>query len=188
MSQSKYVDFSASQRQPRVSTSDPAAEMYKKSILIAALFASVVVLQALAGPAGITVEDLTRHLGIYGWATTVESSGTFAASLAEIVDGKIKRTLTDGFVGSATDPGRRRVAVLVNSTPEGLKMTLIMGGSSMSPPPRGDRPNIPLPLRVVLPERIAPGDYVLGGDLKERVLAGHIEDVKHGLALRIEQR
>ena len=152
-----------------------------------ALFASLCMV-AVAAAEPTTIDDIATHLGICAWATNVKfRSGSYSACLLEIVDGK-SNAISVSIGAEASDLSKRRIAVLASPGPDGTKLTLIVGGGSYTMPQHdSEKHNIPLPMRSGLPQQVGEGDYVLGGEYKGTIISGHVEDVKHGLGLRIQR-
>ncbi len=94
-----------------------------------------------------------------------------------------------GMTGPADDPKGQKLVVMASSEKDGTLLSVVLGGSSMRNRDIKDKPFIMLAGSVMLPNKIREGDYVLGGVYLTRdgktVISNKVQDVKHGLLLRV---
>jgi len=141
----------------------------------------------------LTAEELAYHLGIRSWVSHIRLNGVqYKIELLHVVNGKIVNTLlTTG--ASPTNRKLTRVAILAtpsqNGTQLSIRVTSGAGGSGAGVAGRAE--TIPIGITIPLPTELATGDYVLGGDIPEKVLGEEeppkaaMTDLKNGLLLRV---
>lgn len=137
-----------------------------------------------------TASELAKHFGVSHWESNIElPPGTFTVTVSEIRDGKLTQTGMGGMTGPADDPKGQKLVVMASSEKDGTLLSVVLGGSSMRNRDIKDKPFIMLAGSVMLPNKIREGDYVLGGVYLTRdgktVISNKVQDVKHGLLLRV---
>ena len=139
----------------------------------------------------LTAGELAHHLGIKSWTSKAHLQGAdYNLEVIHVKNGKAVRNILSGSV-FATDREFTRIAILASQTPKGTKLSIYPEtGAKMTVEGAA---TISLQAIPPLPRIIAPGEYVLGGDILEGRLAAdqsplRIEDIKDGLLLRVTKR
>jgi hypothetical protein len=144
-----------------------------------------------AGDDPLTAGELAHHLGIKSWVSKAHLQGAdYDLEVIHVQNGKAVRSVLRAAV-FATDREFTRIAILASQTAKGTKLSIQPEvGAKMTVDGEATIPFRSIP---PLPRIIAPGDYVLGGDIPEGRLGPNqpplrIEDIKDGLLLRVTER
>lgn len=135
----------------------------------------------------LTAAELATHLGVFHWKSKLDlPPGSFAASIAEISDGKVVDTHVISLIEMTEAQEGQKVLVMASNDERESIITLAVGDSLTQlkcfrrKPFRGS---------YSLPDKITTGEFILGGDYITRngqiVPTGKIADMKTGLLLRI---
>lgn len=139
----------------------------------------------------LTAAELAHHLGIESWVSKARLQGAdYDLEVLHVQNGKAVRSVLSASV-FATDRELTRISIQASQSPDGMKLT-IQSEAGARVTKRGEA-SIPLVAVAPLPTIIAPGDYVLGGEIPEARLGPdqpplRIEDIKDGLLLRVTKR
>jgi hypothetical protein len=159
--------------------------------LASLLLVPVLLLQTQTAARALTAEDLATHLGVKYWETQVDlPPGTFRASLVEITNGHLSHQ-SASFAGDSRDINGSFLTIMISHPPGTLKKSIVLGAASNRRVESLFFKDVSMPQTLVLPGRIGPGDYLLGGAWKKHngvsVATGRIADLKYGFLLRIER-
>lgn len=159
-----------------------------KFILFATLLAACSMPASSAEP--LTATELAKHFGISHWKSTIDlAPGSFSVAVAEITDGKVHPVFLGGITGPATDRDGQTLAVMASTEADGTYVSVSIGSSSMNNRAVRAKLRVPILHGRGLPEKLAAGHYVIGGEYVTRngtaTVSGKAEDVKKGLLLII---
>lgn len=164
-----------------------------KQLLIIVALLCTFTFRSHAGDDPLTAGELAHHLGIKSWVSKAHLQGAdYNLEVVHVQNGKVVRSVTSAAV-FATDREFTRVAILASQSPKGMKLSIQPeAGAKMTTATEGEA-TISLRVTLPLPRIIAPGEYVLGGDIPDERLGPNqpplrIEDIKDGLLLRVTKR
>jgi len=159
-----------------------------KYIVLTLLLSISIVSPCRSADDPLTAPELAHHLGISSWVSKFRLQGSdFEVQILHVKNGKVVGTLV-GSSAISTDREFTRIAIEASQSPSGTKLSIQTASGPWSM--RQHTATIPLDMIVPLPQSLAVGDYVLGGDIPaDKFGQGKppvkIEDIKDGILLRV---
>jgi hypothetical protein len=158
------------------------------SVCLCLAFAATV--KSDPGPA-LTADELAHYLGIHHWEGRAGFVGAFKIEILQVENGQVSGILTEGHSTPESNPAGMIVVIIgAGDAPGTVKADVTLGNYGVEGQEHGklDDPKSGFGA-ISLPDRIKPGDYVLGGGYRTEnghaVVSGLMTDLKTGFLLRI---